>query len=122
VIVGVVDSLDGAFCADDLLAAVNAVAPRTGRATVYRAITSMVESGLVEQVGTSKGSALYARCVSREHHHHLVCTCCGRVEEAECQLDDMIERLRATRGFVVTAHDLNLSGLCSKCADSNGAV
>jgi Fur family ferric uptake transcriptional regulator len=117
-----VDSLRGAFRVEDLLAAVKEIAPNTGRATVYRAIISMADSGLIEKVGSMEGSALYARCSSPEHHHHLVCTSCGRVEEAECGLDDMIERLRLTKGFVVTAHDLNLSGLCSKCVDRRGAA
>jgi len=117
-----VDSIGGVFRAEDLLAAVRDIAPSTGRATVYRAIVSMADSGLIEKVGSSQGSVLYARCSTSEHHHHLVCTSCGRVEEAECDLDDMIERLRLSRGFVVTAHDLNLWGLCSKCADGRGVA
>jgi Fur family ferric uptake transcriptional regulator len=114
--------MPGVFSAEELLASARVVEPRIGIATVYRALTAMTDSGYIEQVDARDGAALYARCRSVGHHHHLVCTSCGRVEEAECHLDDMIERLRATRGFVVTAHDLNLSGLCAECVDNRGVA
>jgi Fur family ferric uptake transcriptional regulator len=118
----VADSLHEAFSIEDLCAAVRRVSPKTSRATVYRWMASMAASGLVEQVGSAHGAALYARCHSGEHHHHLVCTSCGRVEEAECHLEQTVQAARERSGFLVTGHDLNLYGLCGSCAGNGGAA
>jgi Fur family ferric uptake transcriptional regulator len=55
------------------------------------------------------------------HHHHLVCQGCGRIEDvAGCLIpaDDlarMSQRMRRTRRFRVTEHDLRLLGMCGTC-------
>ena len=107
----------GTFSADDLLVAVKSevASDREGDR-----ISGAGGDGDRRDGGTSPassgGAALYTRCRTGEHHHHLVCTGCGRVEETECQLDDMVGRALTTSGFVVTGHELNMFGLCSDCA------
>lgn len=117
-IAAIVDRTRNAFSARELTCAVRAVDPRTGLATVYRALGEMVESGFVEQVGMSDGAALYARCRSQGHHHHVVCTGCGRVAEAECDMEKEFRRVSAASGFRVTGHDFKLFGLCPVCVGS----
>lgn len=110
------DAFAGAFTADDLLAASRRRAPRVGPATVYRALASMAEAGFVETVGSRDGAAVYARCRSAGHHHHLVCTACGRVAEADCALEAAVESAERASGFTVTRHEFALYGLCASCA------
>ncbi len=115
VIASAVDRLGRAFTVDDLIAEVRADAPGVGAATVYRAVAAMEAAHAVERVGTRDGSALYVRCTADGHHHHLVCTGCGRVAHASCPLES-IGAHRADDGFVVTGHELTLYGLCAGCA------
>ncbi len=115
VIASAVDRLGRAFTIDDLVAEVRALAPSVGIATVYRAVAAMEAAHAVERVGTRDESALYVRCTADGHHHHLVCTGCGLVAHATCPLDD-VPPLHGTEGFVVTAHELTLYGLCAGCA------
>jgi Fur family ferric uptake transcriptional regulator len=53
-----------------------------------------------------------------EHHDHLVCIKCGKVDEF---IDSMIERrqevIAKQSGFKMTDHSLTIYGVCSQCAD-----
>lgn len=86
-----------------------------GLATVYRAVAAMRESGFIERIGAEEGTDLYAHCAATDHHHHMVCTACGRVLEAPCPIGS--EALAAARhgGFTVTGHSLTIYGVCSEC-------
>jgi Fur family ferric uptake transcriptional regulator len=53
---------------------------------------------------------------SGEHHHHLVCESCGRVEPfADGRLERALDRVGETVGFQVDAHDVLLRGACADC-------
>jgi len=52
------------------------------RATVYRSLETLVEEGLVEKLDFGGGRMRYESSQGGdEHHDHLICTECGRVEE-----------------------------------------
>ena len=57
-----------------------------------------------------------------EHHHHLVCSNCGRIEDVaipasiERSLDRTLDRLAEGAGFASVGHRLDLIGLCRTCA------
>lgn len=104
-----------AFTVDDLLRMVRADDAGIATATVYRAVAAMAARGYVERVGERDGAALYARCGTTRHHHHLVCTRCGAVADLPCPLDEAALDA-AAGGFVVTGHEVNVFGLCPACA------
>jgi Fur family ferric uptake transcriptional regulator len=101
-----------AFSADDLLAAVRREVPGVGIATVYRAVAAMEAAGFVEAVGARGSATLYVHCVHEGHHHHVVCTGCGAVADAECSVS---ASATTADGFAITGHDLTLYGLCPRC-------
>jgi Fur family ferric uptake transcriptional regulator len=104
--------LSSAFSADDLLQAVRRDIPSVGTATVYRAVAAMEAAGFIEPVGARGGAAIYVHCSQEGHHHHVVCTGCGAVAEAECSLGDATT---CADGFAITGHELALWGLCPRC-------
>lgn len=101
-----------AFSADDLWAAVRRDAPGIGLATVYRAVAAMEAAGFIEAVGSRGAAALYVHCAAEGHHHHVVCTGCGAVADAECSVDASAS---CAGGFAITGHALTLYGLCPRC-------
>lgn len=114
------DGFGGAFTVEDLVSAARDRSPGIGVATVYRAVAAMESAGSLERVGSRDGSALYVRCTAEGHHHHLVCTACGRVAHTACPLADGMGRDGTVRdGFVVTSHEITLYGLCARCARSS---
>jgi Fur family transcriptional regulator, ferric uptake regulator len=105
---------DRAFTVGELAEAVAAADPAIGLATVYRAVGAMERSGWLTRVGDVRGTTLYARCQEHEHHHHAVCTRCGRVEHTPCPVASA-QGDSAPPGFRVTSHELTLYGLCETC-------
>jgi Fur family ferric uptake transcriptional regulator len=86
----------------------------TGLATVYRVLTQFEQAGLLVRHHFESGKAVFE--LNRgDHHDHLVCMQCGRVEEF---FDEAIEKRQATiareRGFTIRDHSLHLYVDCNK--------
>jgi Fur family ferric uptake transcriptional regulator len=91
---------------------------RVGIATVYRVLEQLSALGLVQRVEVGAGVARYeAAQASGEHHHHLVCDGCGKVEAfADEELEAVIHKVERKTGYSVAGHDVVLRGACSDCA------
>jgi Fur family transcriptional regulator, ferric uptake regulator len=115
-----VDLLDTQTCCasvSDLHEAVRQRGRNVGLASVYRVLESLLESGLVQRVDVGDGIARYEPVrTSEEHHHHLVCTGCGKVEAfTDPGLERAIHRVEETSGYAVDTHDVVLHGACAGC-------
>ena len=88
-----------------------------GLASVYRVLDSLLESGLVQRVDVGDGIARYEPVREHDgHHHHLVCTGCGKVEAfSDAGLERAIHRVEASSGYAVDTHDVVLHGACTAC-------
>lgn len=84
-------------------------------ATVYRVLAQFEAAGLIHRHNFEGGYSVY-ELSQGEHHDHLVCVQCGRVEEF---VDDVIEarqKMIAERAdFKMTDHALNIYGICPSC-------
>lgn len=88
-------------------------AKNIGLTTVYRHLSQMTDEGLLDMIISPTGEAMYRRCETHAHHHHLVCTECGAVSEIEApDFDEWIEREAEAREFVPTSHAATVFGLC----------
>jgi Fur family ferric uptake transcriptional regulator len=87
--------------------------------TVYRALDALTEAKIVRRVGFNHGHAHFELVREHDHHHHLVCTQCARVEDFSATT---CERLAArivhnSRAFAaVSSHSMELFGICKTCA------
>jgi Fur family ferric uptake transcriptional regulator len=120
----VVQFLEGQDCcvsAQDLHDGVRAAGARVGLASVYRALDGLHELGLVQRVDLGDGVSRFERAdPGGEHHHHLVCDDCGKVEPFEDPaLEAAIVGVAGGRGYEVAAHDVVLRGACGDCKDSS---
>jgi Fur family transcriptional regulator, ferric uptake regulator len=96
---------------------VRAGGSRIGIASVYRALDGLAELGLVQRVDLGDGIARFERADPHgEHHHHLVCGDCGKVEPFEDPaLEQAIAGVAGGRGYDVAAHEVVLRGACGDC-------
>ncbi len=94
-----------------------AAGPKVGIASVYRALEGLDGLGLVQRVDLGDGVARFEPShPDGDHHHHLVCDDCGKVEPFEdAALEATIERVADGRGYAVAAHDVVLRGACEDC-------
>jgi Fur family ferric uptake transcriptional regulator len=108
-------SANRALSAQELYARIRADHPSIGRATVYRALEAQVEDGMASRFEREGHVSAYIAC-DAEHHHHLVCTSCQRVEDVA---EDVVAPLLATVGrrhdFQVDHAALDFYGLCASC-------
>lgn len=85
-----------------------------GLATVYRVLTQFEQAGLLERHHFESGKAVF-ELASDNHHDHLVCLQCGRVEEFyDSEIEKRQARIAKERGFVLQEHSLSLYADCIK--------
>ena len=103
--------------AQELHDAVRAGGARVGIASVYRTLEGLDDLGLVQRVDLGDGVSRYERADPQgDHHHHLVCGDCGKVEPFEdLALEKAIAGIAGGRGYDVAAHDVVLRGACGDC-------
>jgi len=90
---------------------------RVSLASVYRTLDRLSELRLVQRVEVGQGSARFERSAAENHHHHLVCNDCGRVEAfCDDRLEQAIHGVARNVRYDVEAHDVVLHGACADCA------
>ena len=83
-----------------------------GLATVYRVLTQFESAGLVTRHHFEGGTAVF-ELNEGEHHDHIVCTDCGRVEEfTDDSIEEKQREIAARLGFEISDHSLTLHGHC----------
>src|SRR6059036_4191256 len=90
----------GHVSADDLFDAVRRDEPGIGRATVYRTLQWMVESGIARKVDFGEGRARFEPSYRHPRHFHLICTQCHRSSEfLSSDVEAFVEEVAAARNF-----------------------
>ena len=85
-----------------------------GLATVYRVLMQFEQAGLLTRSSFESGKAVY-ELNEGQHHDHLVCLDCGRVEEFyDAEIEKRQQSIAATRGFDLQEHALSLYAHCTK--------
>lgn len=91
-----------------------------GIASVYRVLDQLAELRLVHRVDLADGVARFEQALpGGEHHHHLVCGSCGKVEPFDdAPLESALTRVAGDRGYELEQHDVVLHGSCGECRDT----
>jgi len=94
------------------------------QSSVYRNLMLLEQAGVVHRIVTNAEFARFelAEDLTGDHHHHLICSSCGSVQDApassgvERAVNRAIEELERATGFRTTAHRIDLVGLCRDCS------
>ncbi len=100
-----------------------AVRPDLAVSSVYRNLVVLEQADVVHRV-VARGDFAYYELVEEltEHHHHVVCSNCGTVEDVpasasiEQSVRDVARQIARRTGFKTERHRLDLFGLCQRCA------
>jgi Fur family ferric uptake transcriptional regulator len=85
-----------------------------GLATVYRVLMQFEQAGLLTRSNFESGKAVF-ELNEGQHHDHLVCLDCGRVEEFyDPEIEQRQRAISTARGFELEEHSLALYARCSK--------
>jgi Fur family ferric uptake transcriptional regulator len=85
-----------------------------GLATVYRVLMQFEQAGLLTRSHFESGKSVF-ELNEGQHHDHLVCLTCGRVEEFfDAEIEKRQRTIAQERGFALQEHALSLYGVCTK--------
>jgi Fur family ferric uptake transcriptional regulator len=119
-VAGLVAAREGHFTAADLEADARRRRLRIGRATIFRSLDVFTDLRLVERVDLPDGEHAYVGCDPEPaHHHHAICTRCGRSQDIEdLGLGAVLAEVGDRLAFTVTSHRLELFGVCGACHEA----
>jgi Fur family ferric uptake transcriptional regulator len=110
--------------AKDIYAALYKMYPGIGLTTVYRTLDLLVRMGLINKFAFGDGQNRYEFKSEEKkgHHHHVICSNCGKIINYSDFLEDELELVRKTENrlsekynFKVLGHNIEFYGLCDRC-------
>jgi Fur family ferric uptake transcriptional regulator len=110
--------------AKEIYAALHSVYPGIGLTTIYRTLDLLARARLINKLDIGEGQSRYELKSDerKEHHHHLICTKCGRIIDYSDFMDEELELVKKTErtlaqkyNFSVQDHNIEFYGLCEKC-------
>ena len=105
----------GHMSIDDLLEKVRRADPRISAATVYRTVKLLEEAGVADKRHFEGRSTRYEPS-SADHHDHLICTQCGRIDEFENdRIETLQDQVAASFGYEIVSHRHEIYGVCPDC-------
>jgi Fur family ferric uptake transcriptional regulator len=85
-----------------------------GLATVYRVLMQFEQAGLLNRSNFESGKAVY-EINEGQHHDHLVCLDCGKVEEFyDAEIEKRQNAVAEVKGFAIADHSLSIYANCIK--------
>jgi Fur family ferric uptake transcriptional regulator len=102
------------MAAEDVFKALLQDGADVGLATVYRVLMQFEQAGLLSRSHFESGKSVF-ELNEGQHHDHLVCLTCGRVEEFfDAEIEQRQRSVAAARGFELQDHALSLYAVCIK--------
>ena len=90
---------------------------RVSRSTVYRALSSLEEAGLLRKVARTHDKDIYEHDYGYPQHDHLICKKCGDlIEFHHPELQKILSEVASRHGFRMEAHRLEVQGVCAECS------
>ena len=104
-----------AWSIEDLHETVRSSLGSADYSSVFRAVSLLERQGMLDRIDLGDGRARFE--VREDHHEHIRCEGCGRVDEVPgCVLDDASAQVHSLTGFKVTSHRVVFGGLCRECS------
>ena len=115
-IIDTVFSTEEHFTAEQLLAWSRQRDPSVSRATVYRTLPLLTESGLVGEMDFGKNYRYYdPNYAEHPHHNHIICGDCSKIVEFESEKIEQLENeITRKLGFSVTTQRLQITAACEE--------
>ena len=105
----------GHFTASELEAAARERRLEISRATLFRTLDLLTELRVLERLDLPSGEHAYVPCAPA-HHHHVVCSRCGRTTVVDdAGIDAAVREIARLSGYRIDSHRLELFGLCRHC-------
>ena len=109
-------SFHGHFDPENLYLRIKESGSKASRASVYRTLNLLVESGLVEKVTRTEKGNVYEHTFGHTHHDHMICDLCGSITEFYSEkLENLQKEICIANNFIGRSHTLEIRGYCAEC-------
>jgi Fur family transcriptional regulator, ferric uptake regulator len=107
---------DFPIAASDLIESFDLLKIPVNKTTIYRELDFLQERQIIKEVEFGEGKKRY-ELEDLNHHHHLVCLKCKRVQDIEVKINLQKEekRIEKRKRFKIRNHNLEFFGYCSDC-------
>ena len=99
--------------AEQVCAYIHKKQPSVSKATVYRNLNQMTESGELLNAGYFYGATRYDH--NSHEHSHFICEDCKRVFDVDGDYSDIIGKTMKTNDFEITSCRISFAGICREC-------
>lgn len=87
--------------------------------TIYRTLDLLTKYSLLCKVHLGGTCSNYVIRKPSEHHHHIICTKCGKVKSfSNCRIEELEQRLSRKTGYKITEHLMEIYGICPQCQEN----
>lgn len=96
--------------------------PRIAKSTIYRNIDSLLSQDLIEKYHLNDSEVFYRIKADRsEHRHYVICEDCKKIFDLPSCPIHALENAMEEEGFIIRDHQIQISGICKSCAQSNNS-
>ncbi|MCD8503392.1 MAG: transcriptional repressor [Bacillaceae bacterium] len=108
---------DRYLAAKDVLESMQENYPGLSFDTIYRNLSTFVELGILEMTELEGEKRFSFRCSTDKHHHHIICTKCGKTDHIHlCPMDQLSV---VSKEFEIIGHKFEVYGYCRTCRETN---
>ena len=113
-ILDIIHDAEARLTTEKIITYVQAGMPGVHKSTIYRTLELLEEAGCVYK--SELGEHFIYHHAEEGHHHHLICSRCGKTIDCDEDLFEPLERLLDERhGFQISFKHIVMSGLCDEC-------
>lgn len=88
------------------------------RASIYRTVDVLEKIGAINRIPQGFKYKIELSEMFLPHHHHIVCTQCGKQSDIEqSRLEELLETVATENNYQLTSHRVELLGICSVCTN-----
>lgn len=87
---------------------------KVNKTTVYRQLEKLIKDQIVIEIEFGDGKKRY-ELKSLDHHHHLICKKCGKLEDVTVDESRIMKDLSSQSKFKIENHSLEFFGICESC-------
>jgi len=117
-IINEIEKIEGHFDPEELYIRMKNHGSKVSRASVYRTLPLLLESGFIEVVERFDRHTHYEKVDNKKHHDHMICIKCGKIIEfSSPTLELLQEEICEKEQFKMIRHTLEIFGYCSNCKD-----
>lgn len=114
-IINIFYNTNNLFSAADIYSNLHSKKLKVNKTTVYRELFFLVKHKYLNEVYIDPQKTLY-ESAKHNHHHHLVCEVCGKIDKiTNCLSKDFERDVLEKRGFKIKKHILEFYGICDNC-------